>query len=499
MLPDDYENLSQSVIASNFFGNNILAAITTKDYWAVANEYKPLMHTWYVGVLMQFYMVYPILFFIARANKKKKHRTLLVTISTFAILSLLVYFVTTDDAQRFYYLPSRFFEFAAGGIIALTWKRNEQKKTINSFIAYVSYAMLVLLLAINENIIPTRIRLVAVVILSVMLIMLSTELENKFTGNGILAKIGAASYSIFLWHQVLLAFYRYTISSQFTIITYGLFIIVVAFLSWLTYYFIEQKTSGWLKQKESKNYFYAIVVAVFLSLNAFSGYIYLHAGVVRDVPELYIDKNDIHRGLHSEYNDKIYKLDRPFETGKEHWLIIGNSFGRDFINAILESDVADRIEVSYIVEGKHLKPSYAERFVSADKVFLSTLGIDEEKITKVEKLCAENGVPIENLIIVGEKNYGENNGQFYRKRNKPDYFSQRTKVNEGIFEKNLYLKGRYGERYLDMISFVVDEEKMVPVFTPDHHFISQDCYHFSKGGAVWYAKLIDWSKYLKNK
>ncbi len=45
MLPDDYENLSESVIATNLFGNNILAAITTKNYWDVVNEYKPLMHT----------------------------------------------------------------------------------------------------------------------------------------------------------------------------------------------------------------------------------------------------------------------------------------------------------------------------------------------------------------------------------------------------------------------------------------------------------------------
>jgi peptidoglycan/LPS O-acetylase OafA/YrhL len=32
MLPDDYENAAQSVVATNFFGNNILQAITTRDY-----------------------------------------------------------------------------------------------------------------------------------------------------------------------------------------------------------------------------------------------------------------------------------------------------------------------------------------------------------------------------------------------------------------------------------------------------------------------------------
>ena len=63
MLPDDYENLGESVVATNLFANNILSAITTGDYWNIANEYKPLMHTWYVGLLMQFCLVYPLLFY----------------------------------------------------------------------------------------------------------------------------------------------------------------------------------------------------------------------------------------------------------------------------------------------------------------------------------------------------------------------------------------------------------------------------------------------------
>lgn len=62
MLPDEFENLSESVIAANVFANNILACITTKNYWDIANVFKPLMHTWYVGVLMQAYVVLPALY-----------------------------------------------------------------------------------------------------------------------------------------------------------------------------------------------------------------------------------------------------------------------------------------------------------------------------------------------------------------------------------------------------------------------------------------------------
>ena len=239
MLPDDYENLSQSVIATNFFGNNILAAITTANYWDVVNEYKPLMHTWYVGVVMQFYIVYPILFYIARLDKKKPQRTLLILISALALLSLLVYFITTDNAQRFYYLPSRFFEFAAGGVIALTWKQHERIKIYNLVFAYICYLLLIALMAVNEAFIPSNIRLVVVVALSMVLITSCAELENGLTGNRIIAKIGAASYSIFLWHQVLLAFYRYSISSEFTVINYALFLVLMGILSWVTYQYMS--------------------------------------------------------------------------------------------------------------------------------------------------------------------------------------------------------------------------------------------------------------------
>ena len=77
MLPDDFENTAQSIVATNFFGNNVLQSITTKNYWDVVNEYKPLMHTWYVGLIMQFYIIVPMLLFavgrwVKDVDKRKK-------------------------------------------------------------------------------------------------------------------------------------------------------------------------------------------------------------------------------------------------------------------------------------------------------------------------------------------------------------------------------------------------------------------------------------------
>ncbi len=498
MLPDDYENLSQSVIATNGFGNNVLAAITTKNYWDISNDYKPLMHTWYVGLVMQFYLVYPLLFMLSRFDKRTPKSTLLTIVSALAVISLMVYFATTDTAQRFYYLPSRFFEFAVGGIVALLYKPNVDKPFQKEFV-YICYVLLLAFMLVNSDVIPPIIRLVVVVSLSAVILCSQDVLENMVTGNKVLASIGAASYSIFIWHQILLAFYRYSITCHFTIGSYSLLFAVSSIISWLSYRFIEQGVTKALKSELSRVVLYVIVTVVFIALNAFAGFIFWRSGVVRDVPELFISKVNVHRGMHAEYVDRVYNYDHDFNSKtKPHWLVIGNSFGRDFVNVILESKIADSVEVSYIFfNNAELSDKQKARFKDADQVFLSSLGVNEEWVSRIEVVCQANGLSTNNLFIIGEKNFGESNGQFYVHRNSDSYFDLRTQIRNDFLIKNKRLKDLYGSRYLDLIELVIDNDNTVPVFTPDHHYISQDCEHFSLGGAKYYASLINWSQFLK--
>lgn len=124
MLPDHYENLAESVVSSNLMSENILSAITTKNYWDVVNEYKPLMHLWYVGVLFEFYIVFPVMMLIANAFAKvlkQDGRTWMVTLLfVLSLCSLILYILPIGaSGDKFYYLPYRFFELGIGGCISL--------------------------------------------------------------------------------------------------------------------------------------------------------------------------------------------------------------------------------------------------------------------------------------------------------------------------------------------------------------------------------------------
>ena len=246
-----------------------------------------------------------------------------------------------------------------------------------------------------------------------------------------------------------------------------------------------------MKSKMGKIILYSSTIALFIVLNAFAGYIYMNAGVVRDIPELYVSVQNKHRGMHAEYVDRGNQYNKPFTTAKRHLYVIGNSFGRDFVNVILESPVADSVEVSYSTDLNFRKEK--DRFRQADMVFISHLGLNEELITEIEIQCLLNGLQPNQLIVVGEKNFGVSNGLIYAKRGDADYFYQYVDVEDKdhFIVRNKHFADLYGDRFIDLMSLVTNEHEQVRVFSPDHHFISADCRHLSKGGAIFFGKKID--------
>ena len=52
MLPEPMKNTAETIVGTSTFTNNFVQMITSSDYWDRNNGIKPLMHTWYVGVIL---------------------------------------------------------------------------------------------------------------------------------------------------------------------------------------------------------------------------------------------------------------------------------------------------------------------------------------------------------------------------------------------------------------------------------------------------------------
>ena len=91
---------------------------------------------------------------------------------------------------------------------------------------------------------------------------------------------------------------------------------------------------------------------------------------------------------------------------------------------------------------------------------------------------------------IGTKNHGTSNGIFYKNRHRPDYFAQRTTIREEFHTVNRMLKAEWQDKYVDLLTLTLQSDSTVPVFTPDHHFITYDGLHLTPEGTQYYVQLL---------
>lgn len=484
MLPDDLENLSQSLIATNFFANNILQLITTRDYWDVVNEYKPLMHTWSLAVEEQFYLIFPILFMLFKGIKTKWILPILLVIT---IISLTLFLSSTDNASKFYLIQYRFFELSLGGLGAIIFRDKYIDNRIKPF------ALLMLLLMIINLDLSNNVKLFLTLIATLGLLLESNK-SNKITSfileNKVMVGIGKISFSLYMWHQIVLAFSRYFIVETYSVFQAFIMFVFIIVISILSYFFIEQPFRDKNKVKTSLLLF--LISILFLFSTGLSLYLYTRSGVIKNVPELDINKENVEFNMHSKYNDKIYELNNIFsQNDKIKIFIIGNSFARDWANVLLESKFKKHIEISYSSDISKTE-NLNVKLNNADYIFFSDISLEEFDIIKIKYKIDKSKV-----WNVGTKSFGTNNGIFYKNRNKADYCFQRAYMQKGLLERNNSLKKQWGDKYVDLIELVIDKKGKVPVFTPTCKFISQDCRHFTKSGASFFSKLLNDSYFFK--
>jgi len=489
MLPDNYENLAMSVVSTNLFSNNILAAITTKNYWDVVNNYKPLMHTWYLGIVAEFYIIIPLLFIIPvklfkKADKQTLLRRIFVLLTVCFAFSLVLYLLPSIGYnEKFYFIPFRFFELALGSMIAFAYSKYGDKtshKTIN----IISVVLLIGLMFINSDFINTSVRLLLTVMLSGIAIVTGCKKSANSTDRVLipLEILGKKSYSYFIWHQIIVAFYRSYIGSVNSVLSVLVCLMLIILVSEFSYYFVEAKI------KSSKKVFIiSIICAVIVS--GIAGTIYLRAGVIRDVPELDISTKQIQRNIHGAYCDRIYDYDRDYQhNDKIKVFITGNSFARDFANILLESPYADKVDISYAFKYDH---NYEQRIKQSDYVFVFTTSNEI-----FDNICSVAGK--DKVWGIGTKNFGENNDRIYIKRFTDSYYDTRVKPTDNILEEQQMLKQMWNDHYVDMMSPLMNENGEIRVFTDDKKYISQDCRHLTIQGAKYYARIIDFESIFEN-
>ncbi len=124
-----YRELVNSGVAATFWVANLYFSVLGVNYFEAGGERQPLVHLWSLGVEEQFYLVVPLMFWLARMLTREsgdwaRSATALLAIAFVSSLAIAVGWQSIHAWSAYYALPTRAYEFALGAGAALwTFRR----------------------------------------------------------------------------------------------------------------------------------------------------------------------------------------------------------------------------------------------------------------------------------------------------------------------------------------------------------------------------------------
>jgi peptidoglycan/LPS O-acetylase OafA/YrhL len=235
------------------FGKNLIATLVfasnfyfkkSVGYFTPLSQYLALLHTWSLAVEEQFYLLFPAVIFVIFKYFQSKLKFLII----FGFISSLILCLVLSQYERsqfsFYMLPTRAWEFLLGTMLAIRIFPNLSKLVHFQLLSLLGFVLLIVSTLFLTNLSYPSYQTVIPVSATALLIY-SGEFSpqttiNKFLGNPVLVFIGKISYSLYLWHWVILAFYDYLVIGKISW-TEKIFLLLIVFcISYLSWKFVEQ-------------------------------------------------------------------------------------------------------------------------------------------------------------------------------------------------------------------------------------------------------------------
>lgn len=246
LLPSDYADVSRSVLAVTALVSNIYFWKET-GYFDESAETKPLLHTWSLSLEEQFYVFIPLLLWgLFRLQRPRLIVWFLVLLGCGSFAGA-VYGVHIKESASFFLLPSRAWELIAGSLLA--WASPPLSSGQRTLAGWLGLGGILVPFVVYE---PTTAfpGLAAVPsVAGAMLFIWSGMGDSVERPLGLPQKIlswtplrwfGLISYSLYLWHWPVFAFYRYLgLWRESPQIRLAL-VVVSVILAWFSYKWVEQ-------------------------------------------------------------------------------------------------------------------------------------------------------------------------------------------------------------------------------------------------------------------
>lgn len=259
-------------------------------YFSAAAEYKPLLHTWSLGVEEQFYFVWPFILFLLATKLGKK--SLPIATVLFALISLALNMIYQKNHLNalYYLMPFRFFEFCIGAL--MVWLINSRFKIrfFDDLVCLVGLGMMLYSVRYfgSQTVFPSYNALIPTLGAALVIYAGNAPHLGVLFSNKTARFLGLISYSLYLVHWPIIVFYTYFNTAELTSLSSKCTLLFTAILAaTFMYYCIEQPFRNYIA-KERKVQFVAILKWIpVIGLTSCFGYmLHLSDGWLWRIPEL---------------------------------------------------------------------------------------------------------------------------------------------------------------------------------------------------------------------
>ena len=243
------KDVSKDIFPAIFSYFNFHALFDFGNYWGGSSENSFFLHTWSLSVEEQFYLLYPFFLFFVH----KFFKNFLIPVFTITIASAILFFFFLHKANEhtdiaFYMLHTRIWELSIGGLAGLISIKNTDSPVKNNMLVMLGVSFIFFSYFFGGKNINYSVVFPVIGAAMVILFCTPNDVIGKALSSKIMVNIGKISYSLYLWHWVIILFFK-NLSYQFGHINHLVINMVIVFLtflfSYLSYRFIENKTRNY--------------------------------------------------------------------------------------------------------------------------------------------------------------------------------------------------------------------------------------------------------------
>lgn len=247
LLPYDFYKVAISALSVLFFASNMQYSIRTGDYFSNDSSEWPLLHTWSLSVEEQYYFILPIVLVVMFKFIKNRNVSILIFMAFLSFI-LAEYMSQSESfkAVSYYFILSRMGELLTGSILAILKYKGSISYNKSNLLSLLSSLIVVLLFFyVDKSFVFPGFWALALCLPIFVILNSSGTIINQLLSHRYLVYVGLLSYSIYLFHWPVLAFFRYILntdgnSSDLSFSTELLAILIIITMSLFSYYVIEK-------------------------------------------------------------------------------------------------------------------------------------------------------------------------------------------------------------------------------------------------------------------